>query len=170
MAAPFTLYKLIILYMLKNSESPLSNSQISEFILEREYTGYFQLQQAISELLEAELITMHTVSNTSYYQLSEDGSNTLKYFADELSPEIKNEVRQYLRKNGQEIQERILTPADFYPTGQGSYAVRCQIAENNVAVLDLTFTAPSQDAAKAICENWPDKCQNIYTKIMEELL
>ena len=74
MAAPFTLYKLIILYMLKNAEGVSSNSQISEFILEREYTGYFQLQQAISELLEAELVTMHTVSNTSYYQLSEDGT------------------------------------------------------------------------------------------------
>ena len=43
--------------MLQNTENTLTNSQISEFILDREYTNYFHLQQAISELVEAELIT-----------------------------------------------------------------------------------------------------------------
>ena len=46
--------------MLQNTENTLTNSQISEFILDREYTNYFHLQQAISELVEAELITMDT--------------------------------------------------------------------------------------------------------------
>ena len=55
MATPFTVYKLIVLYMLQNTENTLTNSQISEFILDREYTNYFHLQQAISELVEAEL-------------------------------------------------------------------------------------------------------------------
>lgn len=63
MATPFTVYKLIVLYMLQNTENTLTNSQISEFILDREYTNYFHLQQAISELVEAELITMDTRSN-----------------------------------------------------------------------------------------------------------
>ena len=38
MATPFTVYKLIVLYMLQNTENTLTNSQISEFILDREYT------------------------------------------------------------------------------------------------------------------------------------
>ena len=58
MATPFTVYKLIILYMLRNSSSPITNSEISEFILDREYTNYFHLQQALSELEETELIEM----------------------------------------------------------------------------------------------------------------
>ena len=48
MASPFTTYKLIILYMLQNSEGDLTNSQITDFILDRKYTNYFQLQQAVS--------------------------------------------------------------------------------------------------------------------------
>ena len=46
--------------MLQNTEDTLTNSQISEFILDREYTNYFHLQQAISELVEADLVTMDT--------------------------------------------------------------------------------------------------------------
>ena len=42
MASPFTTYKLIILYMLQNSEGDLTNSQITDFILDRKYTNYFR--------------------------------------------------------------------------------------------------------------------------------
>ena len=50
MSDTLTLYKLIILKMLAQIDSPLSNSQISEFILEKEYTNYFTLQQVLSEM------------------------------------------------------------------------------------------------------------------------
>ena len=40
MAEPFTLYKLIVLYMLEKVDFPLSNTQISDFFLEKEYTNY----------------------------------------------------------------------------------------------------------------------------------
>lgn len=46
MADPFTTYKLIVLYMAKHATQALTNSQISEFILDREYTDYFQLQKS----------------------------------------------------------------------------------------------------------------------------
>lgn len=80
LSTPFTIYKLIVLYMLQNTEDTLTNSQISEFILEREYTNYFHLQQAISELVEAELITMDTRSNTSHYRITEDGKRPSPFF------------------------------------------------------------------------------------------
>ena len=40
----YSLYKLIILYMLKKVKFPLTNAQISDFMLGREYTSYFHLQ------------------------------------------------------------------------------------------------------------------------------
>jgi len=52
MAEAFKLYKLIILYMLDKVDFPLTNSQISEFILNEGYTTYFKLQQALSEILD----------------------------------------------------------------------------------------------------------------------
>ena len=57
MTDALTLYKLIILYMLDRVDFPLTNSQISEFILDKGYTDYFKLQQAISELTQARVYT-----------------------------------------------------------------------------------------------------------------
>ena len=50
---PITLYKLMILYMLDHVNFPLTNSQLTDFFLDHEYTTYFTLQQALNELLEA---------------------------------------------------------------------------------------------------------------------
>lgn len=51
MAEPATLYKLIILHMLEHIDFPLSNAQISDFFLDREYTDYFTIQQVIHDLM-----------------------------------------------------------------------------------------------------------------------
>ena len=67
MAEALTQYKLIILYMLDNVDFPLTNTQISDFILEKEYTTYFTLQQAINELISAELIRTESTHNNTYY-------------------------------------------------------------------------------------------------------
>ena len=53
MTETFTLYKLIVLYMLEKVDFPLTTSQISEFILDKGYTTYFNLQETLSETLSA---------------------------------------------------------------------------------------------------------------------
>ena len=86
--------------MLQNADDTLTNSQISEFILDRGYTNYFHLQQALSELVEAELVNKDTRSNTSHYRVTEDGRKTLSFFQQDLSSEIKQEVKEYLNSAG----------------------------------------------------------------------
>ena len=170
MAQPLTLYKLIILFMLDKATFDLSNSQISEFILDREYTSYFHLQQALSELVEAGLADMETVRNTSYYHLTPEGSTTLEYFSDEISEAIQTEILDFLREKGCEIKKKPSALADYYPTGSHSYAVRCQVLEKGAARLDLTISVPSEEAARTICNNWEHRCEDIYSYLVETLL
>ena len=47
-----TLYKMIVLYMLKRCEVPLSKSQIYDFILEKEYTTFDKFSDAVREYIE----------------------------------------------------------------------------------------------------------------------
>ena len=50
---PLTLYKLIVLYLLNKVSFPLTMAQVSDLILEKEYTSYLTLQQVINELAQA---------------------------------------------------------------------------------------------------------------------
>ena len=70
LSEPMTLYKLMILYMLNQVKFPLTNSNISDFFVSKEYTTYFIVQQALTELLEANLISMENINNTSRYDMT----------------------------------------------------------------------------------------------------
>ena len=70
---PITLYKLMILYMLDHVNFPLTNSQLTDFFLDHEYTTYFTLQQALNELKEAGLIRMESTHNSSRYEITREG-------------------------------------------------------------------------------------------------
>ena len=59
------LYKLMILYMLDRVDFPLTGSQISQFILDKGYTNYFNLQIALNELIENDFIKPTTERNHS---------------------------------------------------------------------------------------------------------
>lgn len=170
MESSLTLYKLIILYMLKKVSFPLTNAQISDFILGQEYTNYFHLQQAISEMLESGLLTVETVRNASHYRATERGEETLSFFEKEISDAIKNDIEKYLTEHAYEMRNEVSTLADYYITPEHEFAVRCQVKEKNTHLIDLTITVPTKEAANAICNNWSVKSQEVYAYLMEELL
>ena len=170
MASTFKLYKLIILYMLNKVDFPLTNSQISEFILDEGYTTYFHLQQAISELTDSELIKVKTVRNSSYFQITPQGKQTLSYFEDQISDGIKKDIADFFKENIIQIREELSDTADYYKGQEEGYQVRCRLRQNNLSLVDLTIAVPTEEAAKAICINWKEKSQSIYENLIEFLL
>ena len=92
------LYKLMVLYMLNKVDFPLTNSQISEFILDKGYTNYFTLQQALHDLSDTELIRTEHIHNNSYYSMNQSGEETLEFFGYKIPAEIKTEIDQFLIK------------------------------------------------------------------------
>ena len=170
MAETQTLYKLIILYMLDKVNFPLSNAQLSEFILEKEYTDYFTIQQAISELVETNLIQVETMRNVSLYRMTEDGQNTLTYFGKKISSAIREDIDTFLAEHKYELRNETSTPADYYKTTSGEYAARCRVLEKDSVLIDLTLTVPIEEQAAAICSHWRDKSQEIYASIIKALL
>lgn len=72
-----TMYRVMILYMLNLVEYPLTNTQITNFVLEKEYTNYFTVQEAITSLLQTDLITAESTHNNTRYHLTDYGRQTL---------------------------------------------------------------------------------------------
>lgn len=109
MEEPLTLYKLIILYMLNRVDFPLTNAQVGNFILEKEYTNFLTLQQAVFELTDAGLIATHSVGNRTHITITAEGRNTLSFFENRISDTIKEEIYHYLNEN--EVRLRMRFPS-----------------------------------------------------------
>lgn len=165
-----TLYKLIVLYMLNRVTFPLSNAQLSEFILDREYTDYFTLQQALFELTDSSLIRPRKQHNTTLYHITEEDRTTLTYFENKISSAIREDIDTFLSEHKYKLRNEHSTPADYYRTPAGEYAARCRVLERDSTLVDLTLTVPTEEQARAVCSHWRDKSKEIYATLIQSLL
>ena len=170
MAEAQTLYKLIVLTMLDQVDFALTNAQISDFILSKEYTNYFTLQQVLSELVETKLADIHIVRNSSYYQITEKGKETLNFFGHMVSTAIHEDMALYFKENAIALRDEISVRADYFPNNHEEYSVRLRVMEKDTAVIDLTLSVPTENQANTICDNWKKKNQKLYAYLMQELL
>lgn len=170
MAEPLTTYKLMILALLKNSVAPLSGTQLSDFFLEKDYTNYFTVQEALHELDESAFIKKEATYNNTRYSITPAGAETLSFFSDKLSAGIHEDIREYLQSNQMSIRETASVLADYYKAPGDQYAVRCQLREKENPRIDLTITVPNREIAKAICDNWKQQSGHVYEYLMDLLV
>ncbi len=164
------LYKLIVLYMLDRVDFPLTRTQITEFILEKEYTTYLNLQAAISQLVEGNMITEKTIRNRTLLSLTEEGLSTLSFFSNRISDEIKQEIDAYLQERAYDLKEEVSVTGEYYKSTEGDYKAHLIAKEKGSSLIELTLSLPSEEIAASVCQNWEKKNQEVYQKIIEQLL
>lgn len=170
MAEPFTIYKLTILYMLDKAGFPLSNTQLSNFFLEHEYTDYFRVQEVIGNLVDADLILAESTHSNTQYTLTAAGKETLEFFKDKITDAITQDVIKFFEENKMELRQETSVIADYYKTTYQDYAVRCQVRSDNKSLIDLTLSVKTREQAEAICNNWKKQHEDVYMYLIDELL
>ena len=170
MAEPFSIYKLTILNMLDKVDFPLSNTQLTDFFLEHEYTDYFRVQQVISDLLDAELIRTESTHNNTHYYITAAGKETLNLLKDKISDAIELDIINYFAENKLELRNDNSIIADYYRTPNRDFAVRCQYRQKDTNLIDLTLTVKTKEQAEAICNNWKKQNEEVYMYLMDILM
>ncbi len=162
--------KLIILYMLREVELPLTNTQLSQFIIDRGYTDYFSFQEIIHQLIENDLIRTISTSKSTSYDITKEGIKTLDFFENRISNTIMAEIHDYLELNKYDIKEKLEIASDYVPEKDGDYLVHLVAKENKKTLIDLTLNVFDKDYAIAICDQWKDKSHVLYKIILSTLL
>lgn len=170
LAEPMTLYKLMNLYMLHQVNFPLTNAQLSNFFLDREYTTYFTLQQALNELLDAGLVKKETMRNSSRYEITKEGEETLEFFGKNISPAIVSDMDEYLKQNRFRMRNEVGLISDFYKLTNQDYIVHCEVREGKAVLVNLDISVPDKEQAEIMCNHWKDRSQEIYAYVMKSLM
>lgn len=166
---PLTLYKLIVLYMLARVSFPLTKAQICDFILEREYTNFLTLQQAISELIDSGLAAAQSIRNRTHLSITGDGTETLSFFGSQISESIKADIDLYFKENEIELRNEVSILADYYKSTSGEYEARLVAKDKDLDLVSITISVPSEETAAAICDHWQVKNQEIYQYLVNQL-
>jgi hypothetical protein len=155
--------------MLDKVNFKLSYSQISGFVLEKEYTNFLTLQQVISDLQEADLIKTDSMSSRTFFSITPAGQETLTYFGNRISDTIKQEIENFLTERHLELKNEASITANFYKSTSGEYETELIAKEKELELVNIKLSVPTKDMAETICDSWYNKNQQIYKYLMEEL-
>lgn len=169
MQDPLTLYKLIVLYMLNRVTFPLTKAQVCDFILEKEYTNFMNLQQAISELIDAEMINTKSIRNRTHLELTNLGKDTLNYFHNRISDTIKAEIDEYFKNNAFELKNELNVYSNYYFSTSGEYEAELVVKERDINLINLKLSVPTESMAISICDKWEQKHEDIYKFVVDSL-
>lgn len=170
LSEPMTLYKLMNLYMLKQVNFPLTNAQLTDFFLQHEYAGYFTLQQALNELLDSGLIRTESTHNSTLYEITREGEDTLSFFGKNISPAIVEDMDRYLKENRFRMRNEVSIISDYYKSTNQDYIVHCEVREGKSTLIDLDLSVPDKEQAEFICSHWKERSQDIYSYVMKKLM
>lgn len=165
-----TLYKLVILFMLNKVNFPLSTSQISECILDMEYTGYFTIQQALHELMDSSLVKAESSDGSTHYTLTKEGEDTLSYFGDRIPKAMTDDLIDYLNAHQYKFKNEAIVHANYSKASGSEYLVHLSVTEGASTLIDLSLSVPDEALAASMCHNWRERSTGIYEYLFEQLM
>jgi len=162
--------KLLLLYIIDKSQTPFSNSQITEFVLENNYMNYFLVQQFLSELVESKFIEYTKNKGKEVYILSNKGKIVLDFFIDRIPKQLIKDVNDKFQIKLEKIKRETQVIGDYYMKGESEYIVYLKLVENDTTLFSLNLNVVSSEQAKMICENWKSKPDSVYQNILSTLI
>ncbi|EQK41338.1 MULTISPECIES: DUF4364 family protein [Paraclostridium] len=163
-------HKLLILYVLEKAKMDLTNSQITQVILETEVMNYFSLQQFLSQLMDAKFLKIYEDSNREYYTLTQKGIETLNYFLSRIPSQITEKLDEYIKLNKENLLADTQVKSSFVKQSDNEYIVNLRVIENQSNLIDLNLNVSSEKQAKLICDNWKKNASYMYAEIIELLI
>jgi predicted transcriptional regulator len=162
--------KLLLLYLLYKIDFPLTNAQITQCIMEKNWMNYFDLQQYLSELTQAGLIDYIKNKQKYFYCITDRGRRTLEYFFKRIPASLRESVEQYALDNRSKLRKETQFISSYKKVRDKEYAVNCKVVEGDFILIDLTLNVVSSSQAKQICNNWKNKATEIYKGLMNTLI
>ena len=166
----FTIYKLMIMYMLNKLDCKLTNSQLSQFFVSRKYTDYFNIQQTLSDLVNSNFIDKVVIRNTSYYSITPEGYEALTFFKNQIPKGALEDINEFIETNKFVLKNEVGTTSDYYKHTTGDYIAHCQVMEGKSLLYEINISVPSEEEAIRVCDNWRLASEDIYAFIMKSLL
>ena len=164
--------KVLILYVLSNVKTDVTESDIFKIISPVNNINYFYFKQILADLVDSKLVQTYTKDEDAdekqvLYKLTFDGQNSLNLTIDVLPGLLKLKIDNVLKNELNNIISEDSIVTEYIPENENSYTVKCKIVENNKTIFEVRTFAGSNEHAKFIADNWKENASVIYPKILE---
>lgn len=161
--------KVLILYILDQTNKPITNDNLYKLVLTAIDMNYFYFQQFLLDLIETKFVITYKKEGQDIYELTEHGKNTLDLTLDILPGIVKLKIDTNLKSTLETVEEERSIIAEYTPKNENNYIINCKIIDNNETVFEVKSFAYSREQAKDIVDNWKSNADKIYPQILDLL-
>jgi predicted transcriptional regulator len=161
--------KLILLYILSKTETPLSKNQITQVVLENSLMNYFSMQQFLSELVQNGLVLCYQDMGKHLYIIHNRGLEILNLFSSRIPDKLKKDLQEYLNRKGVLLEKEYSTRSSYLMEAPGVYSVYLKLIREGKASFEMKIPAVSEKDAKKICANWNNGAEALSRDITKLL-
>lgn len=147
----------------------MTQAQIYDFMLERNYVNFMNLQRAITELVDTGFVTARSRHNRTYLTITAEGRETLDFFKSRIDSSIRKDIDDFLGANQFKLRNETSVFTDYNKVLSGDYEVHLTVKEKDVTVVEITLSVPNQETAETVCTNWQKKNQDLYQYLAGQL-
>lgn len=108
--------------------------------------------------------------NGPHLAILDDGVETLSSFSDRISQPIKDDINNYLKACNLETKSSLNVNTNYYKASRNEFVAELSLKEEGSELLSLRISMPTEDSARAMCENFEGKSEELYDLIVDKLL
>ena len=144
--------KILICFLLKKIEQPLSFDQVNEILQKTGFVNYFEFVEAVSELQKTEHVLLTTDENgQEVFQLSEIGEAMAQTFHHTLPLTVREKTVESARELSQ-MQKLLEETVVRYHAVDDGYILTMKLKDIGSDLMDLSVFVPSEDECVEIRE------------------
>ena len=165
-----TIAKLMVLYLLKAVNFPLSDKQLLDFFHGKDYMEDTFFQETAAALLDANLVLRDEVRGTMRYELTREGEDALYYFGKDIPVEIVDDMDAFLKENRYQMRNETGITADYIKTDNYDFRCHMVVREGKEIIFEMNLTVPSEEQAILLCRHFEENAQAVYSGVMKQLM
>lgn len=146
--------KLILLYVLREVNAPVTSDQLTVLTIERGWMLYFDMVQHLADLTESGLIVSDTVRRQLRHTITPDGKDLLASLENRIPASIREEIRQYVADNLSQLTGGGCIHAEVTESDGVIHALLRLTGDSGEEIFRVLLPAPDKDTAQAVCRRF----------------
>ena len=161
--------KVLMLYVLDNSNKPITNDVLYSIVSSASTVDYFYFQQFLLDLLQTKYVVCNEDDAKKMFSITAKGKEILDLTKDIMPGIIKLKADMVLKKNVDDFEDQESIVAEYTPISETEFEVICKIVEKGETVFEVKTYAYSRLQAQNIVQNWKTNAAKLYPEMLDKL-
>ncbi len=161
--------RILVCYLVSSLDSPISRAQIGEIAIEQGLANYFEVNQALTQLLENGSLTSEFADGDEFIEATAVGRESAKTLETHIPRVVRekaiNAAIKLLTRAKNERENRI----EVKKLDGGGYHVTFSIADKELDLMRLTVFVADEMQVETVRSNFLDDPVKLYSAIIATL-